>query len=223
MRLAILAVSLLCLALAAQAVVAQEDDGGASEGPCRVDPDRLWFVTEAAADIEGVDPDLLSAIAWVESHDCDRAVSSKGAAGLMQLMPATAEELGVADRFDPAQSALGGAKFLADLQRSANGYRSLTLAEILAAYNAGIGAVERYGGVPPYEETRAYVRDVLMLYLTGDKTHRPVTGISAVTRTSGRRVARQHPAIAHGGDAEIFAQLGDIRGERAADASLTRP
>jgi soluble lytic murein transglycosylase-like protein len=215
-HLAILTGSLLCLVLVARTVPAQEE-GSPAAGPCRVDPDRLWFVTEAAADIAGVDPDLLSSIAWVESHDCDRAVSPAGAAGLMQLMPETAAEFGVNDRFDPAQSVLGGAKFLADLERSANGYRSLTLAEILAAYNAGAGAVERYGGVPPYEETRAYVRDVLMLYLLGDKTPHPLPRI--VTRP---QVARTRaPRLS--GDAEIFAQLGNIRGARAEAVSAPSP
>jgi soluble lytic murein transglycosylase-like protein len=205
MRFAILAGFLICFALA-RAVLAQ-DDGGTPDAVCRVDPGRLWFVTEAAADIAGVDPDLVSAIAWVESHNCDRAISRAGAAGLMQLMPETAAEFGVTDRFDPAQSALGGAKFLADLERAANGDRMLTLAEIIAAYNAGAGAVERYGGVPPYEETRNYVRSVLMLYLAGDKTPRSAP-------RPARRVTAEPHASRPSGDAETFAQLSSIRGAR---------
>jgi soluble lytic murein transglycosylase-like protein len=186
MRFAILAGLLICLALP-RAVPAQEDEG-TTDTVCRVDAGRLWFVTEAAADLTGVDPDLVSAIAWVESHNCDRAVSPAGAAGLMQLMPETAAEFGVADRFDPAQSALGGAKFLADLERAANGDRMLTLAEIIAAYNAG-----------------------LMLYLAGDKTPRAVRRVAAESHAP----RPEHHASRPGGDAETFAQLNSIRGARA--------
>ena len=76
----------------------------------------------------------------------------------MQLMPGTARELGVADAFDPAQNLDGGARYLADLTRKYG------LANGVAAYNAGPGAVEAHGGVPPYKETQAYVKKVLSLY-----------------------------------------------------------
>ena len=103
----------------------------------------------------GVSPKLLAAVAKVESGYDPNAVSKAGARGLMQLMPTTARGLGVTDPFDPEQAINGGAKLLAQNLRE---FKSLPLA--LAAYNAGGGAVHRYGGIPPYAETRAYVPKV---------------------------------------------------------------
>lgn len=113
----------------------------------------------AAGSRHGVDAGLLAAVAHVESAMNPRAVSPAGAQGLMQLMPATAAGLGVADPFDPAQAVDGAARLLrSHLDR----FGSLELA--LAAYNAGPGAVSRHGGIPPYVETQAYVRRVLDRY-----------------------------------------------------------
>jgi cell wall-associated NlpC family hydrolase len=103
----------------------------------------------------GVSPDLLAAVAQTESAFNPRAVSSAGARGLMQIMPATARTLGV-DPNNPAQAVDGAARLLAQNLRS---FGSTTLA--LAAYNAGPGAVTRYHGVPPYAETRSYITKVL--------------------------------------------------------------
>jgi soluble lytic murein transglycosylase-like protein len=100
----------------------------------------------------GVSPKLLAAIAQVESGYDPRALSSGGAQGLMQLMPGTARGLGVQDSFDPQDAIMGGAKLLAQNLRE---FKSVPLA--LAAYNAGGGAVHRYGGIPPFAETQAYV------------------------------------------------------------------
>ncbi len=105
----------------------------------------------------GVDRALLAAVAEVESGFNPRAVSSAGAKGLMQLMGATAQSLGVVNAFDPLQNLSGGARFLRGLLDRYGG--SLPLA--LAAYNAGPGAVDRHGGVPPFAETQAYVPRVL--------------------------------------------------------------
>ncbi|RLV56470.1 lytic transglycosylase [Aeromicrobium phragmitis] len=104
----------------------------------------------------GVEPRLLAAVARAESAFDPRAVSHAGAQGLMQLMPATARGLGVSDPFDPAQAVDGAARLLRDLQRQ---FGTTELA--LAAYNAGPGAVQRYGGVPPYRETQNYVATIM--------------------------------------------------------------
>jgi hypothetical protein len=103
----------------------------------------------------GVSPKLLAAVAKVESGYNPRAVSRVGAEGLMQLMPSTAKGLGVHDAFDPQQAINGGAKLLAHNLKE---FKSLPLA--LAAYNAGGGAVHKYGGIPPFAETQAYVPKV---------------------------------------------------------------
>jgi peptidoglycan DL-endopeptidase CwlO len=111
---------------------------------------------ERASNRYGVDATLLAAVAKQESGYNPRAVSSAGAQGLMQLMPATADGLGVNNSFDPSQAVDGAARLLRDLLRE---FDRVDLA--LAAYNAGPGAVHRYDGIPPYPETQHYVRAVL--------------------------------------------------------------
>jgi soluble lytic murein transglycosylase-like protein len=104
--------------------------------------------------------DLLHAIIRAESAYDIRAVSPKGASGLMQLMPDTAEQYGVKDVFDPEENLEGGAKYLKDLVRLYDGKRDL----VLAAYNAGQAAVKKYDGIPPYSETRAYIDEIRASY-----------------------------------------------------------
>lgn len=110
----------------------------------------------AASQRHGVSRDLIEAVAWQESRYNQSAVSRVGATGVMQLMPGTARELGV-DRFDLAQNVDGGAAYLSRMLRRFRGDVRMAL----AAYNAGPGAVERHGGVPPYAETQAYVSAIL--------------------------------------------------------------
>src|SRR5258708_36931390 len=107
----------------------------------------------AAAQKYGVRPALLAAVVKQESNFDPNAKSGVGAKGLTQLMDATARGLGVTDAFDPAQSLDGGARFLGGLLKQFKGNESLAL----AAYNAGPGAVQKYGGIPPYPETQPYV------------------------------------------------------------------
>ncbi len=113
----------------------------------------------AAASDFGVDSALLHAVIHAESAFNPMAISSKGAQGLMQLMPGTASDMGVADAFDAAQNIRGGARYLAQLLKTFNGDTTLAT----AAYNAGPGAVQKYGGVPPYDETQVYVQRVATL------------------------------------------------------------
>jgi soluble lytic murein transglycosylase-like protein len=107
-----------------------------------------------------VDKALVKAIVANESAFDPGATSPEGAQGLMQLEPATAAELGVTDPYDPAQNLNGGTRYIRGLLDRFHGDAS----RALAAYNAGPGAVEKYGGVPPYAETRAYVENVLESY-----------------------------------------------------------
>jgi soluble lytic murein transglycosylase-like protein len=110
----------------------------------------------AAARRHGLDPALLAGLIRQESGFNPSAGSSAGAQGLTQLMPGTAAGLGVTDSLDPAQAIEGGAKYLAQQLKAFGG----DVARGLAAYNAGPGAVQRFGGVPPYAETQNYVRKV---------------------------------------------------------------
>jgi soluble lytic murein transglycosylase-like protein len=117
----------------------------------------------AAAKEHRVDPAFIAAVIRAESNGVPTAVSRKGARGLMQLMPATAQRLGVKRPFDPKENIRGGAAYLAEL---AERFGETRADLVLAAYNAGEHAVEEHGGVPPYRETREYVRRVLAFWGT---------------------------------------------------------
>lgn len=122
-------------------------------------PELIALVDEIAL-AEGVDTHLARAIIQAESAFNYKARSKAGALGLMQLMPSTAERFGVVDPFDPRQNISGGVKYL----RWLHTYYGGDLTRVVAAYNAGEGAVNRHKGIPPYRETRAYVPKVLDLY-----------------------------------------------------------
>jgi len=119
-------------------------------------PDISDVVNQASGRYR-LDPDLVNSVIKAESGFNVRAVSPKGAQGLMQLMPGTASQLGVPNAFDAEANVDGGAKYLRELLERYN----FDLVKALAAYNAGPLRVERYGGVPPYSETRAYVARIV--------------------------------------------------------------
>ena len=129
-----------------------------SEAGCeRIPPARLDAYIEQIAARDGFTPDLLRAVIQKESAYAPCAVSSHGAQGLMQLMPATAAILGVSDPFDPKENISAGARYLKELLGRYDG----DLSRALAAYNAGPGRVDQYDGLPPIPETMDYVSDIL--------------------------------------------------------------
>lgn len=122
-------------------------------------PHLQEFILPAATKY-GVDPNLVAAVIWAESSGDPNAVSSKGARGLMQLMPETAKALGVNKVLDPRENVEGGTRYLRQMLDEQEG----DLSRALAAYNAGPTAVKRHGGIPPYRETREYVGRVMRVY-----------------------------------------------------------
>jgi soluble lytic murein transglycosylase-like protein len=127
---------------------------------------------EQAAARNGVDPAVLHGLIEQESGFNASATSSAGATGLTQLMPGTASSLGVADPLNPAESIEGGARYLGELMSQFGGNTE----DALAAYNAGPGAVQQYGGIPPYAETQSYVSKVLGNAEAYRQTHPTLTG-----------------------------------------------
>lgn len=139
-------------------------------GDCRsLPPSQLGRYLESVAQKEGLPTDLLSAIIYSESRFRPCAVSESGAVGMMQLMPATAAELGVRNAEDPAENIAAGARLLRRLLGRYDG--DLTLA--LAAYHAGPGRVDAYRGVPPFPATQAYVAKVLWVLGENPSLSRP--------------------------------------------------
>lgn len=134
------------------------------------------------SDAQQLDPKLVKALIQAESNFNERAVSRKGAMGLMQLMPDTARQLKVSDPFDPDENVRGGTTYLRRMLDRFAG----RLEYAVAAYNAGPGAVERHGGIPPFRETRDYVRKVLALY-QGEDVGFPLTPNIQLTPVGPRR------------------------------------
>jgi hypothetical protein len=135
----------------------------------------------------GVDSDIVKAVIAVESCYNTGAVSPKGAQGLMQLIPETAARFGVEDSFDSSQNIHGGTRYLSWLMKRYDG----DLYKAIAAYNAGEGAVDKYQGIPPYNETQHYVRKVLAVYngLSGQAVALPAVSVGSPA-SKGVKVGR---------------------------------
>lgn len=147
----------LALNTGTTAAPAAAPDGSAAPTTAPVPPEQIDALVSQNASTWQVDPSLVKAIIANESGFNANATSKVGAQGLMQLMPATAQSVGVRDSYDPAQNVAGGTRYLKGLLDRFNGDVRLAV----AAYNAGPGAVEKYGDVPPYPETQNYVQRVL--------------------------------------------------------------
>jgi soluble lytic murein transglycosylase-like protein len=134
-----------------------EKDLSAPAGETPRSPQQMNEVINTVSGRHHLDPDLINSVIHAESGFNPRAVSPKGAQGLMQLMPQTASKLGVGDAFDPSANVEGGTRYLRELLERYN----FDLIKALAAYNAGPQRVEQYHGVPPYYETQAYVARII--------------------------------------------------------------
>jgi len=151
--------------------LAGEQASGEVAGAAQYEP-----LIDAAAQRNGIEPALLHGLIEQESGFNAGAQSGAGASGLTQLMPSTAASMGVADPFNAAESIEGGARYLGELMRQFGG----STTDALAAYNAGPGAVQQYGGVPPYAETQDYVTRVLANAQNYNRSHpQPLAGVPA--------------------------------------------
>jgi Transglycosylase SLT domain len=205
--LTILVIVLISAGAAAQSIPGQPD---------------LKALFAAVGRVHNIDPELLEAMAEVESGGDPLSVSPKGALGLMQLMPATADAFSVLNPFNPVANVRGAADFLDYLRnRFANNPNLQGLAALLAAYNAGPGAVEKYGGIPPYAETNRYVRRVIERYtddLSAQAAAAPVLILGPkpyVIRLTGSHAMQPEPVLISADDDRlVLDQLVTIRSVR---------
>jgi hypothetical protein len=151
--------------------------------PQPLKPEELKEVISTISGQHQLDPDFISSVIHAESGFNQRAVSPKGAQGLMQLMPGTASKLGVTNAFDPRANVEGGTRYLSELLELYN----FDVVKALAAYNAGPHRVQQYGGVPPYYETRTYVARIVR-----DYNRKKLAERKAVAATA--KAARTKPA-----------------------------
>jgi soluble lytic murein transglycosylase-like protein len=143
--------------------------------PSKPKPQNLNEVINTISDRHHIDPDFINSVIHAESGFNPRAVSPKGARGLMQLMPQTASKLGVSNSFDPGANVEGGTRYLSELLERYN----FDAVKALAAYNAGPGRVQQYRGVPPYYETRVYVAKIVRDYNRKKLAERKAAALAA--------------------------------------------
>ena len=154
--------------------------------PAAAKPQNLNDLINTISDRHHLDPDLVSSVIHAESGFNPRAISPKGARGLMQLMPQTASRLGVSNVFDPRANVEGGTRYLGELLERYH----FDLVKALAAYNAGPGRVEQYRGVPPYYETQAYVAKIVR-----DFNRKKLAQRKAAAMASQKNRIGQQPAM----------------------------
>lgn len=160
--------------------------------------DTLESIFQKASETYGVSVNLLKAIAKAESGFNQYATSKSGAMGIMQLMPSTAAGLGVSDAYDAEQNIMGGANLISQLLTKYNGDVSLAL----AAYNAGSGNVDKYGGIPPFTETQNYVSKILG-YLGGDVN----VSIPTSSSTASNSISEEAREVVNSALEVIFSKL----------------
>ena len=168
---------------------------------------ELWPAVQETALAHGLDPALIDLVIRMESGYNPRAVSPKGARGVMQLLPSTASAYGVADIFNPRENIRGGVRYLRDLL----GRFDSDVRLALAAYNAGPDAVERHRGVPPYPETRNYVSAILAAYGSGGqklaggfgKAAHPARPVEVLLQGNGTTISNERRA----GEPEVGRKL----------------
>jgi soluble lytic murein transglycosylase-like protein len=161
-----------------------------STRPQPLKPQDLKEVINSISDRHHLDPDFINSVIHAESGFNQRAVSPKGAQGLMQLMPGTASKLGVSNAFDPRSNVEGGTRYLSELLERYN----FDVIKALAAYNAGPQRVQQYGGVPPYYETRTYVARIVRDYNRKKLAERKEA--AATAKSNRTRKTSQSPALA---------------------------
>jgi len=154
---------------------------------------NLDQVINAISDRHRIDPDFINSVIHAESGFNQHAVSRKGAQGLMQLMPQTANQLGVADAFNPADNVEGGTRYLRELLERYD----FDVVKALAAYNAGPGRVEQYRGVPPYAETRAYVARIIRDFNRKKLAEKKAAAKPAKIPTHPASTAKQTADLSH--------------------------
>lgn len=162
-----------------------EKDLSAPAGEAPHNSQQMNEVINAVSSRHHLDPDLINSVIHAESGFNPRAVSPKGAQGLMQLMPQTASKLGVTDAFDPDANVEGGTRYLRELLERYN----FDLIKALAAYNAGPQRVEQYHGVPPYYETQAYVARIIRDFNRKKLAERKLTAAKTASHKSSARHA----------------------------------